>query len=66
MTSDPQQPRTFIAVVDHRSFSAQALGCAQSAVSQHIAHLEADLEAPLLTRRPRRPPRRALGIPRGR
>ncbi|MEE4417949.1 LysR family transcriptional regulator [Streptomyces bugieae] len=51
---DPQQLRTFVAVVDHRSFSAaaQALGYTQSAVSQHIASLESDLEAPLLTRRP--------------
>ncbi|WP_329027059.1 LysR family transcriptional regulator [Streptomyces sp. NBC_00690] len=51
---DPQQLRTFVAVVDHRSFSAaaQALGYTQSAISQHIAALEADLEAPLLSRRP--------------
>ncbi|MFC0600496.1 LysR family transcriptional regulator [Streptomyces palmae] len=51
---DPQQLRTFVSVVDHRSFSAaaQALGYTQSAVSQHIAALEADLETPLLTRRP--------------
>ncbi|MFE5852347.1 LysR family transcriptional regulator [Streptomyces sp. NPDC056500] len=51
---DPQQLRTFVAVVDHRSFSAaaQALGYTQSAISQHIAALEADLEAPLLFRRP--------------
>ncbi|CAL9333895.1 LysR family transcriptional regulator [Streptomyces sp. enrichment culture] len=49
-----QQLRTFVTVADHRSFSAaaQALGYTQSAVSQHIAALEADLEAPLLTRRP--------------
>ncbi|MFF0587330.1 LysR family transcriptional regulator [Streptomyces sp. NPDC003781] len=49
-----QQLRTFVTVVDHRSFSAaaQALGYTQSAVSQHIAALEADLEASLLTRRP--------------
>ncbi|WP_437025184.1 LysR family transcriptional regulator [Streptomyces sp. enrichment culture] len=41
-------------MADQRSFSAaaQALGYTQSAVSQHIAALEADLEAPLLTRRP--------------
>ncbi|PBC80340.1 DNA-binding transcriptional regulator, LysR family [Streptomyces sp. 2112.3] len=54
MLMDPQQLRTFVAVVDHRSFSvaAQALGYTQSAVSQHIASLETDLEAPLLTRRP--------------
>lgn len=54
MLGDPQQLRTFVAVVDHRSFSvaAQTLGFTQSAVSQHIASLETDLEAPLLTRRP--------------
>ncbi|MCM2390439.1 LysR family transcriptional regulator [Streptomyces albipurpureus] len=51
---DPQQLRTFVTVVDHRSFSAaaQALGYTQSAISQHIAALEADLAAPLLFRRP--------------
>ncbi|MCT2588806.1 LysR family transcriptional regulator [Streptomyces sp. N2-109] len=51
---DPQQLRTFVSVVDHRSFSlaARALGYTQSAVSQHIAALEADLDTPLVTRRP--------------
>ncbi|MFI8192092.1 LysR family transcriptional regulator [Streptomyces sp. NPDC085946] len=51
---DPQQLRSFVAVVDHRSFSAAArhLGYTQSAVSQHIAALEADVEARLVTRRP--------------
>ncbi|AEW99732.1 LysR family transcriptional regulator [Streptantibioticus cattleyicolor] len=51
---DPQQLRTFVAVVDESSFSAaaRALGYTQSAVSQHIAALEADLDATLLTRRP--------------
>ncbi|MFE0511070.1 LysR family transcriptional regulator [Streptomyces sp. NPDC058964] len=51
---DPQLLRTFVAVVDHRSFSAAArtLGYTQSAVSQHIAALEADLDALLVTRRP--------------
>ncbi|WP_432093468.1 LysR family transcriptional regulator [Streptomyces sp. bgisy100] len=51
---DPQQLRTFVAVVDHRSFSAAAgaLGYTQSAVSQHIAALETDLETALVTRRP--------------
>ncbi|MEV0091652.1 LysR family transcriptional regulator [Streptomyces sp. NPDC050738] len=46
--------RTFTAVVDHGSFSeaARVLGYTQSAVSQHIAALEADLATPLLTRRP--------------
>lgn len=54
MLMDPQQLRTFVAVVDHRSFSAAAhsLGYTQSAVSQHIAALEADVQTPLLTRRP--------------
>lgn len=51
---DPHLLRTFVAVVRHRSFSAAAgeLGYTQSAVSQHIATLEADLGVPLLTRRP--------------
>lgn len=51
---NPQQLRTFLAVVGHRSFSAAgtALGYTQSAVSQQIAQLEADLGAPLLLRRP--------------
>jgi DNA-binding transcriptional LysR family regulator len=51
---DPQQLRTFVAVVDLCSFSgaARSLGYTQSAVSQHIAALEADLGTPLLTRRP--------------
>ncbi|MFW6692644.1 LysR family transcriptional regulator [Streptomyces sp. MAR4 CNX-425] len=46
--------RTFVAVLEHRSFSqaASALGYTQSAVSQHIAALEADLGARLLERRP--------------
>ncbi|MEU6764016.1 LysR family transcriptional regulator [Streptomyces sp. NPDC046853] len=51
---DPHLLRTFVAVVDHRSFSAAAgeLGYTQSAVSQHIAALEADLGARLVERRP--------------
>jgi DNA-binding transcriptional LysR family regulator len=51
---DPHLLRTFVAVARHGSFSAaaRALGYTQSAVSQHIAALEADLRAPLLTRRP--------------
>ncbi|MBC9716951.1 LysR family transcriptional regulator [Streptomyces sp. TRM66268-LWL] len=51
---DPHFLRTFVAVVDHGSFSvaASALGYTQSAVSQHIAALETDLGTPLLTRRP--------------
>jgi DNA-binding transcriptional LysR family regulator len=51
---DPRFLRTFAAVVRLRSFSAAAreLGYTQSAVSQHIAGLEADLGATLLQRRP--------------
>jgi DNA-binding transcriptional LysR family regulator len=46
--------RTFVAVADTGSFStaAQRLSYTQSAVSQQIAALEADLGTPLLTRRP--------------
>ncbi|MER5933030.1 LysR family transcriptional regulator [Streptomyces sp. NPDC002054] len=51
---DPHLLRTFVAVVRLGSFSAAAreLGYTQSAVSQHIAALEGDLRAELLTRRP--------------
>ncbi|MYV92095.1 LysR family transcriptional regulator, partial [Streptomyces sp. SID1034] len=51
---DPHLLRSFVAVVERGSFSAaaQALGYTQSAVSQHIAALEADLGTPLLRRRP--------------
>ena len=51
---DPRFLRTFVTVVRHASFSAAAreLGYTQSAVSQHIAVLEADLGAVLLERRP--------------
>jgi len=51
---DPRFLRTFTAVVRLRSFSeaARELGYTQSAVSQHIAALEADLGTTLLTRRP--------------
>ncbi|WP_411125161.1 LysR family transcriptional regulator [Streptomyces sp. x-19] len=51
---DPHLLRTFVAVLDHRSFSgaAAALGYTQSAVSQHIAALEADLGSRLVERRP--------------
>ncbi|MGW6059270.1 LysR family transcriptional regulator [Streptomyces sp. NPDC055189] len=51
---DPHLLRTFVAVVDNRSFSAAAgvLGYTQSAVSQHIAALEADLGTQLVERRP--------------
>lgn len=51
---DPHLLRTFMAVTRLGSFSAAAteLGYTQSAVSQHVAALEQDLGAPLLTRRP--------------
>ncbi|MFF4580790.1 LysR family transcriptional regulator [Streptomyces sp. NPDC001389] len=51
---DPHLLRTFVAVTRLASFSAAAreLGYTQSAVSQHIAALEADLRTELLTRRP--------------
>jgi DNA-binding transcriptional LysR family regulator len=51
---DPHLLRTYAAVARLASFSAAAreLGYTQSAVSQHIAALEQDLGAPLLTRRP--------------
>ncbi|MFG3225056.1 LysR family transcriptional regulator [Kitasatospora sp. NPDC048194] len=51
---DPQQLRTFVTVARLASFSeaARELGYTQSAVSQQIASLEADLGAALLLRRP--------------
>jgi DNA-binding transcriptional LysR family regulator len=51
---DPHLLRTFVAVAETGSFSAaaQRLSYTQSAVSQQIAVLEADLGTPLLTRRP--------------
>ncbi|MEV7611622.1 LysR family transcriptional regulator [Streptomyces sp. NPDC089799] len=51
---DPHLLRTFVTVTRLGSFSAAAreLGYTQSAVSQHIAALEGDLRAELLTRRP--------------
>ncbi len=54
MRMDTHLLRTFVAVLDHRSFSgaAKALGYTQSAVSQHVAALEADLGARLVERRP--------------
>ena len=54
MGVDPRFLRTFVAVARLASFSAAAreLGYTQSAVSQHIAALEADLGAALLHRRP--------------
>ncbi|MGA4838946.1 LysR family transcriptional regulator [Streptomyces sp. G45] len=56
---DPHLLRTFVTVARRASFSAAArqLGYTQSAVSQHIAALEQDLGAPLLTRRPVAPTR---------
>src|SRR3954470_4983842 len=54
MLMDPRFLRTFVTVTRLGSFSAAAreLGYTQSAVSQHIGVLEADLGAALLTRRP--------------
>ncbi|MFF1653106.1 LysR family transcriptional regulator [Streptomyces sp. NPDC058255] len=51
---DPHLLRTYVTVTRLASFSeaARELGYTQSAVSQHIAALEQDLGAPLLTRRP--------------
>ncbi|MFH9354140.1 LysR family transcriptional regulator [Kitasatospora sp. NPDC017646] len=51
---DPQQLRTFATVARLASFSeaARELGYTQSAVSQQIAALEADLGTALLVRRP--------------
>ncbi|MER6209433.1 LysR family transcriptional regulator [Streptomyces sp. NPDC001642] len=51
---DPHLLRTYVTVARLASFSeaARELGYTQSAVSQHVAALEQDLGAPLLTRRP--------------
>ncbi|MDX3230124.1 LysR family transcriptional regulator [Streptomyces sp. ME19-01-6] len=51
---DPHLLRTFVSVARRASFAeaARDLGFPQSAVSRHIATLEADLRTPLLTRRP--------------
>jgi DNA-binding transcriptional LysR family regulator len=54
---DPHLLTTFVAVARHGSFSAAAseLGYTQSAISQQIAALEADLGLMLLSRRPVEP-----------
>jgi DNA-binding transcriptional LysR family regulator len=54
MAMDPHLLRTFTVVARLGSFSAaaQELGYTQSAVSQQVAALEADLGVPLLGRRP--------------
>jgi DNA-binding transcriptional LysR family regulator len=54
MGVDPRFLRTFVVVARLQSFSGAALelGYTQSAVSQHIAVLEADVGATLLSRRP--------------
>jgi DNA-binding transcriptional LysR family regulator len=54
---DPRFLRTFATVTRLASFSgaARELGYTQSAISQHIAALEAELGAPLLHRRPVEP-----------
>ncbi|GAA3619176.1 LysR family transcriptional regulator [Nonomuraea rosea] len=54
---DPHLLTTFVSVARHGSFSAAAaeLGYTQSAVSQQIAALEADLGLVLLSRRPVEP-----------
>ncbi|QKV92074.1 LysR family transcriptional regulator [Streptomyces sp. NA02950] len=51
---DPHLLRTFVSVARCGSFSeaAHELGSTPSAVSRHIATLEADLRTPLLTRQP--------------
>ncbi|MFF1508099.1 LysR family transcriptional regulator [Streptomyces sp. NPDC058326] len=51
---DPHLLRTYVTVARLASFSeaARELGYTQSAVSQHVAALEAGLGLPLLTRRP--------------
>jgi DNA-binding transcriptional LysR family regulator len=59
MLMDPRFLRTFVTVARVGSFSRAAaeLGYTQSAVSQHIAVLEADLGTALLSRRPVAPTR---------
>ena len=55
MTIDLRQLRSFLAVVDHGSFSsaADALFTVQSNVSAHVARLEAEVGTTLLDRRTR-------------
>ncbi|MGW0809916.1 LysR family transcriptional regulator [Nonomuraea sp. NPDC002799] len=57
MLMDPHLLTTFVTVARHASFSAAAadLGYTQSAISQQVAALEADLGLPLLRRRPVEP-----------
>ncbi|WP_353476034.1 LysR family transcriptional regulator (plasmid) [Salipiger sp. H15] len=52
---DSRQLRYFVAVCDFRNLSHAADHChvAASAISQHVAALEAELGTPLFTRRPR-------------
>jgi DNA-binding transcriptional LysR family regulator len=54
---DLRDLRTLLSVVRHGSFTAAAaeLGYTQSAVSQHVASLERELDQQLLLRRPVRP-----------
>ena len=57
MAFDLDNVRTFLAAIDHGSFSAaaRALGRVPSAVSMTIAHLEAELDLPLFDRSGREP-----------
>jgi LysR family nitrogen assimilation transcriptional regulator len=52
---DSRQLRYFVAVYEHRNLSraADQTGVAQSALSHHIANLEADFATPLFERKPR-------------
>lgn len=64
MAVDLRALRTFLAVVEARSFSAaaQTLGYTQSAVSQQIASLERELGVALLSRRPVEPTRAGAAL----